>query len=65
MTVCTPIDELLGVEDVTLALPFLVGGQGILKRLPLKMNEDEATKLKQSAEIIKDAIVSLKLETKE
>ncbi len=61
MTVCTPVDELLGVEDVTLALPFLVGGQGILKRLPLQMNEDEAAQLKQSAKIIRDAIVSLRL----
>src|SRR5262245_46853846 len=31
MTVCAPIDKILDVPDVTLSLPRLVGGTGVLE----------------------------------
>ena len=30
LTVCTPVPDVMGVQDVTVSLPHLVGGQGIL-----------------------------------
>lgn len=61
LTVCTQIDELLGVENITLALPYLVGGGGIIRPMPLQMNEEESQQLGQSARLISDAIRSLGL----
>ena len=35
MTVCTPQAEVAGVKDVTVSLPQLVGGQGVIATLPI------------------------------
>jgi L-lactate dehydrogenase len=59
LTVCTPILEIAGVEDVTVALPHLVGGEGVLATLPLALNEEEATGLNASASLIRDEIDAL------
>lgn len=58
LTVCTPVEAVAGVDDVTMSLPHLIGGQGILESilLPLALNEDEKKSLQKSAQIIKDAI---------
>jgi L-lactate dehydrogenase len=48
--------EIAGVEDVTVALPHLVGGEGVLATLPLALNEEEATGLNASARLIRDVI---------
>lgn len=61
MTICTPVDEILGIQDVTLALPFLMGGEGVIRQMPLQANEAEKARLKQSATVIKEAIISLGL----
>jgi L-lactate dehydrogenase len=61
LTVCTPVREVAGVENVTVSLPHLVGGQGILDTIlmPLSLNHTEEEKLRASAEVIKDAYQSL------
>ena len=59
LTVCSPISEVCGVSDVTLALPHLVGGDGVLATLPLPLTEDEERALGRSARIIRDAIDEL------
>jgi L-lactate dehydrogenase len=59
LSVCTPTDQVAGVTDVTLSLPHLVGGEGILTRLPLSLSEDEAASLSASAQIIRDVISAL------
>ncbi len=61
LTVCTPTPQTAGVNDVTIALPHLVGAQGILGTLPLPLDADEETALKASAEVIKNAIDQLGL----
>lgn len=61
MSVCTQADDVLGVKDITLALPYLVGGNGIIQQMPLQMNDQEAEKLIASAHIIEEAILSLNL----
>jgi L-lactate dehydrogenase len=53
LTVCTPVREIEGIKDVTLALPHLIGGEGDLGALPLKLNYNEKEALKKSAQIIR------------
>ena len=59
LTVCTPMDEVAGVKDVTVSLPQLVSGEGILATLPLPLNEQEAAALTASAQTIRDVIDAL------
>ncbi len=59
LTVCTPLDEVAGVRDVTLALPNLLGGAGVLSTCMFNLDEDEYDQLRASAQIIRDAISSL------
>ncbi len=60
LTVCTPADEVAGVRDVTVSIPRLVGGKGILDTLPLPLSESEQSKLRASAELIAQVIRDLK-----
>ena len=59
LTVCHPVEEVAGVKNTTVSLPFLVGGEGVLDQFPLKLNPTEETALQASARIVKEAIVSL------
>ena len=56
LTVCAPTPDVEGVRDVTLALPRLVGGKGVLDTFPLPLNDDERAQLRKSATIIRSAI---------
>jgi len=55
MTVCTPIEEVLGVKNVSLSLPHLVGSDGLIQRLPISLNPDEELQLQASARVIRAA----------
>jgi L-lactate dehydrogenase len=59
LSVCTPVENIYGVSDVTLALPNLIGGNGIIKTLPPALDSDEAKSLASSAQIIKAIINDL------
>jgi L-lactate dehydrogenase len=59
MTVCTLVDRVGEVENVTLSLPQLVGGNGVINALPLPLSPEEASLLEQSARIIRDSITAL------
>lgn len=59
LTVCARMAEVEGVEDVTISLPQLVGGEGILATFPLPLSEGEHAGLKASARVIRDAIDAL------
>lgn len=59
LTVCAPTDLVEGVADVTLSLPRVVGGSGILSTLPLPISDIERLNLGRSARTIRDAIDSL------
>ncbi len=59
MTVCTPQAAIAGIEDVTVALPHLVGGKGILETFPLPLSTSEEAALRNSASIIREAIDGL------
>jgi L-lactate dehydrogenase len=59
LTVCSPAAEVAGVRDVTVSLPHLVGGEGILDTFPLSLSEEEQSLLNRSAGLVGDAIRSL------
>ncbi|MBE2185035.1 MAG: L-lactate dehydrogenase [Anaerolineae bacterium] len=59
MTVCTPHDEIAGVNDVTASLPHLIGGQGVIDSFPLKLQPNEQDALHNSVTIIKRYIEKL------
>jgi len=61
LTICSRIDGVSGCEGVTLALPHLVGGDGVLATIPLPLDSEENAQLRRSAGILRDAIASLKL----
>ena len=59
LTVCAPASEVLGVSNVTVALPRLVGGQGVLETFPLPLSDEEMTLLRDSARVIRQALDEL------
>jgi L-lactate dehydrogenase len=59
LTVCSPEAEVAGVRDVTVSLPRLVGGAGVLETLPLVLPPGEEQALASSARVVRAAIDSL------
>ncbi|MEJ2599088.1 MAG: L-lactate dehydrogenase [Anaerolineales bacterium] len=59
LTVCTPAGNIAGVADVTVSLPHLVGGQGVITTLHPPLTDTEMAQLHDSAQIIRDAIDEL------
>jgi L-lactate dehydrogenase len=59
LTVCAPSDDVLGVKDVTVALPRLVGGAGVIETFPLPLSQTEQTQLRASAGVIRKALDEL------
>jgi L-lactate dehydrogenase len=60
LTVCTPTKEVAGVRDVTVALPRLVGGDGVIETFPLPLSEHESGLLRQSALVVRQALDELR-----
>ena len=61
LTICTPIADVEGVKDVTVALPHLVGGQGNVATLWQPLAPDEHAALRRSALVVKEAIDSIRV----
>jgi L-lactate dehydrogenase len=59
LTVSTPVAEVLDVCDVTIALPHLVGKEGVLSSLPLPLSTEEQDQLRASAQVVCTAIEEL------
>ncbi|MCK8601450.1 L-lactate dehydrogenase [Desulfoferrobacter suflitae] len=59
LTVSAPMAEVEGVADVTLSLPHLIGGTGVLSNFMPALNDEERAALKKSARIIRDALDQL------
>lgn len=59
MTVCSRVGSVQGIDGVTISMPHLIGGDGVMAAIPLSLTADEAAALKASAAIIKDATQSL------
>jgi L-lactate dehydrogenase len=61
LTVCARITGEPDCDGVTLALPHLVGGEGVLASIPLRLDASERDGLRRSAGILRDAAASLGL----
>ena len=61
LTVCTPTEDIAGVKDVTVSLPNLVGGEGIIKTFFPNLNEQETKALHASAQVVRSVIDDLKM----
>jgi L-lactate dehydrogenase len=59
LTVCTPMEEVAGVRDVTVSLPNLVGGAGIIKTFFPNLNDNERELLHASAGVVRSVIDNL------
>jgi L-lactate dehydrogenase len=48
-----------GVKNVTIALPRLLGGNGVIETFPLPLNDHEVQQLGRSAQVIRDTLSEL------
>ena len=62
LTISGVVNGVHGLNDVALSLPAVVNRQGIAKTLDLPLSDEEDAGLKRSAQVIHDAIASLKLD---
>ena len=56
LTVCAPAAEVAGVRDVTVAMPRMVGGSGVLETFPLPLDTQESSLLRASAQVIRESL---------
>jgi L-lactate dehydrogenase len=59
LTVCSPADDVEGIQNVTVALPRLVGGEGLLATFLPRLSQEEHDALRLSAGIVREAIDKL------
>jgi L-lactate dehydrogenase len=59
LTVCTPTPDVAGVKDVTVSLPNLVGGEGIIQTFFPQLSETEMEALRNSAQVVRSVIDQL------
>ena len=59
LTVCSRILGMEGLPEVTISIPHLLGGDGVIASVPLDLANDESVALKRSASIISNAIDSI------
>ena len=56
LTVRAPAADVLGVRDVTVSMPRLVGGAGVIETFPLPLSDGEHAQLRRSAAVIRTCI---------
>ncbi len=59
LTVCAQTQGVANVNDVTVALPRMIGGSGVMETFPLPLSYSEQDKLHRSATIIRSAITDV------
>lgn len=59
LTICSPAAHIAGVENVTVSMPWVFGGNGAIDILPMPIDDNEQEQLHQSAKIVRQAIDSL------
>ncbi len=59
LSVCTPLQDFAGLDHVTISLPHLVGGAGILNTLQMPLTPKEEKALHHSASVVHSAIHQL------
>lgn len=61
LTVCTSMPDVAGVKDVTVSLPNLIGGAGVIQTFFPNLDPNETEALRHSASVVRSAIEQLKL----
>lgn len=61
LSICSRHAEVASVKDVTLSVPHLVGGRGVVETIPVPLTEPEQAALDQSARLLRDVLDSLHL----
>lgn len=56
LPVSTLVDGYLGVKDVCLSVPCVVGRAGVVRMLPVDLDDDEANLFRRSADVLRSAI---------
>jgi L-lactate dehydrogenase len=61
LSICTPLAEVAGVRDVTLSVPHLLGGEGVVDNflLPLSLSAEENDLLHRSAATLRKVLDEL------
>ncbi len=59
MPVSTRIDGLYGISDVCLSMPCVIGRGGVVKVLPIWLDEEEQQRLQHSAGVVRRVIDQL------
>ncbi len=59
LTVSTLVDGCLGIQDVCMSIPCVVGREGIVRRLEPELSQDEAEQLRRSAAKLREVQDSL------
>jgi L-lactate dehydrogenase len=55
------IDGYLGVRDVCLSVPCVLGRRGVIRTLPVELNDREAEAFRESAQFLRGAIQNLRI----
>lgn len=61
LTVCTSMPDVAGVKNVTVSLPNLIGGEGIIQTFYPNLSPQEMDALRTSAQVVRSAIDALRL----
>jgi L-lactate dehydrogenase len=61
LTICSRITDVADCDGVTLALPHLVAGEGVLATIPLALDVNERHGLARSAGVLREAIAFLEV----
>lgn len=59
LTVSILNEQVEGIQEVALSLPRVVGREGVIATLPVKLESEEQTALRKSAEILKQSAVQI------
>jgi L-lactate dehydrogenase len=59
LTVCSRVSDVPGLDNVTLAVPRLLTGSGVVATIPLLLDPAEQDGLARSADVVRQAIQSL------
>jgi L-lactate dehydrogenase len=59
LTICSRITGVSDCDGLTMALPHLIGGEGVLATIPLPLDETERAGLRLSSGVLREAIESV------
>jgi L-lactate dehydrogenase len=59
LTVCAPAPDVADVADVTVSLPRLISGEGVVETFSLPLSDRERDQLRNSAQVVRQAIDSI------